>query len=202
MKPINRNYNKIVIAGDGGTGKSTLISSKLLGRFDDGSKITIGVDFATLNHKVDDGSTATFLIFDLGGQKRFHFIHNSYVLGAKGAILLYDLTRNTSFENIPKWLNLLTKDTPNIPIILVGSKKDLAQPEDINYYTSTWEQLKSTIVGAKNIVHHCHISSKVLAGVEHLFDVLHYAISENEPKKEISSLHTLKNSDIIPEISR
>jgi GTPase SAR1 family protein len=117
----------------------------------------------------------------------------------KIGINMYDLTRNTSFENIPKWLNLLTKDTPNIPIILVGSKKDLAQPEDINYYTSTWEQLKSTFVGAKNIIHHCHISSKVLTGVERLFDVLHYAISENVPKKDCASSATLKNSDTIYE---
>ena len=93
---------KIVIAGDGGTGKSTLIAAKNTGEFNYASNITIGVDFACLNLEFNN-EVFPFLIYDLGVQQRFQFLHDTYITGSKGAIVMYDLTRRKTFENIRKW---------------------------------------------------------------------------------------------------
>ena len=97
---------KIAILGDGASGKTSLIRAKMKGEFTEDSKITIGVDIQCIpfeyhTQEIDDGNQSEVLLtMDLGGQKRFHFIHDAYIKGIKGAIILYDLTRVTSFLNL------------------------------------------------------------------------------------------------------
>ncbi len=159
---------KIVIAGDGGTGKSTLITSKNTGKFNYGSNITIGVDFACMD-LVLGNSEHPFLIYDLGGQQRFQFLHDTYITGTKGAIVLYDLTREKTFNNIVSWLNLLYKEDPEMPIILAGSKRDLVQPEDIKAYEKRWNHFFATNIIKSRIIGHQFISSKSFEGIDNLF---------------------------------
>ena len=108
---------KIVIAGQAGTGKSTLISTKKTGSFNIASKMTIGVDFVILEVR-HNNKTFQFLVYDLGGQKRFQFLHDSYIKGAKASIILYDMTRINTFNSIPKWIALLMAENPHIPILI------------------------------------------------------------------------------------
>ncbi|UYP46593.1 hypothetical protein NEF87_002878 [Candidatus Lokiarchaeum ossiferum] len=159
---------KIVIAGDGGTGKSTLITSKNTGKFKLGSNITIGVDFACMDIAFRE-SKYPFLIYDLGGQQRFQFLHDSYITGTKGAIVLYDLTREKTFDNISTWLALLHKENPAMPILLAGSKCDLVQPEDISDFKKRWNTLFRSQAPKSNVIGHHFISSKSFEGIEDLF---------------------------------
>lgn len=159
---------KIVIAGDGGTGKSTLITSKNTRKFKIGSNITIGVDFACMDITFQD-SNYPFLIYDLGGQQRFQFLHDSYITGTKGAIVLYDLTREKTFDNISNWLELLHKENPAMPIILAGSKSDLVQPEDISAFENRWKAFSRTQTHKSNVIGHHFISSKSFEGIDDLF---------------------------------
>ena len=159
---------KIVLAGDGGVGKSTLLATKTSGKFSYCSKITIGIDF-TCFFIENCAKSLSFLIYDLGGQQRFHFLHNAYLKGTKGAIILYDSTRVKTFENVPHWIDLMLNENAEMPIILVGAKIDLVQPEDIQSYHVKWEKLKQVLPGFDNIKAHIFISSKDLIGVDDLF---------------------------------
>ncbi len=162
---------KIAIAGQAGTGKSTLISTKKTGSFNMGSKMTIGVDFVILevNH---NNKTFQFLVYDLGGQKRFQFLHDSYIKGAKASIILYDLTRINTFDSIPKWISLLTHENPQIPILICGSKKDLVQYEDIKKFEYKWFEFISKIPEKCNIIGHIFTSSKTMEGLDSIFYTL------------------------------
>ncbi|MCK4383401.1 MAG: hypothetical protein KAW66_08925, partial [Candidatus Lokiarchaeota archaeon] len=64
-------------------------------------------------------------LWDFGGQERFRFLLESYVLGAKGALLLFDLTRPITLEKLENWVNICRRGDPNLPILFLGTKHDL-----------------------------------------------------------------------------
>jgi small GTP-binding protein len=171
---MNKKICKIVVAGDGGTGKTTFISTRKQKNFLESSKITIGVDFACFPVEIHEchDQKMMFLIFDLGGQKRFQFMHSSYIIGSRAAIILYDLTRPKSFENISYWHTILQKENPYIPIVIGGTKKDLAQQDDISHFIKRGTQLFRTLPNSEYILDHIFISSKTYEGVEKPFHIL------------------------------
>ena len=172
---------KIVLAGDGGCGKTTLLSTKLTGNFQISPKITIGVDFQVILHENPLTHTyQKFLVFDLGGQNRFHFIHNSFIIGAKAAIILYDLTRIQSFENIGRWIKLLHSEDENIPMILCGNKVDAVQPEDIAYFQKEWLKIQPTIPGGSNITQHLFTTSHNIDQINNLFTTTSNLIPDSQ----------------------
>ncbi|MCL4124544.1 UNVERIFIED_CONTAM: hypothetical protein GTU68_045696, partial [Idotea baltica] len=93
---------KIVIIGDSGVGKTNLLSRFVDGTFSIDSRPTIGVEFATKTTSIED-KTIKNQIWDTAGQERFRAITNAYYRGAQGAIIVYDLTKQRTFENIAKW---------------------------------------------------------------------------------------------------
>ncbi|RZC65270.1 hypothetical protein C5167_008957 [Papaver somniferum] len=106
---------KVVLIGDSGVGKSNLLSRFTRNEFSLESKSTIGVEFATRSIHVDD-KVVKAQIWDTAGQER----------GAVGALLVYDVTRHVTFENVERWLKELRDHTDaNIVIMLVGNKADL-----------------------------------------------------------------------------
>ncbi len=173
---------KIVICGEGGTGKSTLLSAKKSGKFVLSHKITIGIDFSVVPIECNylKVSEITLLVFDLGGQQRFQFIHDAYLRGTRGVILSYDLTRPSTFDQIPNWLKLIHNENETIPIVLVGSKKDLVQSEDITAYTRRFTNLSRQNSECKQIVAHLFISSKNYEGIDELFEILIHSILTSE----------------------
>lgn len=117
---------KVVLVGDSGVGKSNLISRFTRGEFHLESKSTIGVEFATRSINVE-GKTIKAQIWDMAGQERYRAITSAYYRGAVGALLVYDITRPTTFENVERWLReLRDHGDPSITIALVGNKSDLS----------------------------------------------------------------------------
>jgi Ras-related protein Rab-11A len=116
---------KVVLIGDSGVGKSNLLSRFTRNEFSLESKSTIGVEFATRSINVD-GKTIKAQIWDTAGQERYRAITSAYYRGAVGALLVYDITRHTSFESVERWLKELQDHTDNnIVVMLVGNKADL-----------------------------------------------------------------------------
>lgn len=106
-------------------GKSNLLSRFTKNEFSLESKSTIGVEFATRTIRVDD-KIVKAQIWDTAGQERYRAITSAYYRGAVGALLVYDVTRNITFENVERWLKELRDHTDaNIVIMLVGNKADL-----------------------------------------------------------------------------
>jgi small GTP-binding protein len=116
---------KILTAGEGGVGKTTLLHRYVEGKFSAETRMTIGVEFFLKETEID-GKQCTLQLWDFGGQERFRFLLESYVLGAKGALLMFDLTRMMTLENLEQWLNIVRKGDPNLPVLFLGTKLDLA----------------------------------------------------------------------------
>ncbi|KAJ7294737.1 hypothetical protein O6H91_02G112300 [Diphasiastrum complanatum] len=116
---------KVVLIGDSGVGKSNLLSRFTRNEFSLESKSTIGVEFATRSINVD-GKLIKAQIWDTAGQERYRAITSAYYRGAVGALLVYDITRHVTFENVERWLKELKDHTDsNIVVMLVGNKSDL-----------------------------------------------------------------------------
>ena len=115
---------KILTAGEGGVGKTTLLHRYVEGQFSAETKMTIGVEFFLKEIEVD-GKQCTLQLWDFGGQERFRFLLESYVLGAKGALLMFDLTRPMTLENLQQWVNIVRRSDSNLPILFLGTKLDL-----------------------------------------------------------------------------
>ncbi|XP_076923044.1 ras-related protein RABA1f-like [Bidens hawaiensis] len=116
---------KLVLIGDSGVGKSNLLSRFTRNEFSLESKSTIGVEFATRSIRVDE-KVVKAQIWDTAGQERYRAITSAYYRGAVGALLVYDVTRHVTFENVERWLKELRDHTDsNIVIMLVGNKSDL-----------------------------------------------------------------------------
>jgi small GTP-binding protein len=116
---------KVVLIGDAGVGKSNLLSRFTRNEFNLESKSTIGVEFATRSVQVD-GKTIKSQIWDTAGQERYRAITSAYYRGAVGALLVYDISKKGTFDNVERWLKELKDHADaNIVIMLVGNKCDL-----------------------------------------------------------------------------
>lgn len=122
---------KIVLIGDSGVGKSNLLLRFTRNEFNLESKTTIGVEFATKNVRIE-GQLVKAQVWDTAGQERYRAITSAYYRGAVGALLVYDVTKRTSFENVEKWLQELREHADsNIVVMLVGNKIDLRNQRSV-----------------------------------------------------------------------
>jgi len=116
---------KTVLIGDSGVGKSNLLSRFTRNEFQLESKSTIGVEFATRAITVE-GKSVKAQIWDTAGQERYRAITSAYYRGAVGALLVYDIAKMSSYENVERWLEELREHADkNIVVLLVGNKSDL-----------------------------------------------------------------------------
>ncbi|KAF2292537.1 hypothetical protein P3X46_017974 [Hevea brasiliensis] len=123
---------KIVLIGDSAVGKSNLLSRFARNEFDNNSKATIGVEFQT--QVVDiDGKQIKAQIWDTAGQERFRAVTSAYYRGAVGVLIVYDITRRTSFDSVKRWLDeLSTHCDTTVARMLVGNKRDLENIREVS----------------------------------------------------------------------
>ncbi|XP_067109086.1 ras-related protein Rab-18-B [Osmerus mordax] len=121
---------KLLIIGESGVGKSSLLLRFTEDTFDPDQAATIGVDFKVKTIAVD-GNRAKLAIWDTAGQERFRTLTPSYYRGAQGVILVYDVTKRDTFTRLENWLNELeTYCTRNDLVkMLVGNKIDMDNRE-------------------------------------------------------------------------
>ncbi|GER39385.1 RAB GTPase homolog A4C [Striga asiatica] len=116
---------KIVLIGDSAVGKSQLLARFSRNEFSLDSKATIGVEFQTRTVEIDQ-KTIKAQIWDTAGQERYRAVTSAYYRGAVGAMLVYDVTKQQTFEHVARWLDELRGHADkNIVIMLVGNKTDL-----------------------------------------------------------------------------
>ncbi|KAJ5070773.1 small rab-related gtpase [Anaeramoeba ignava] len=126
---------KIVLVGDTGVGKTSLLSRYTDGKFSDSYVSTIGVDFRTKTIGLD-GKNMKLQIWDLAGSERFINVTRVYYRGASGVILLYDIANQNSFDNLKFWIQeIQEKAEDEVNIILVGTKSDLVSKRVIDTET-------------------------------------------------------------------
>ncbi|KAI4354205.1 hypothetical protein L6164_003095 [Bauhinia variegata] len=123
---------KIVLIGDSAVGKSNLLSRFACNEFDANSKATIGVEFQTQVVEID-GKEVKAQIWDTAGQERFRAVTSAYYRGAVGALVVYDISRRGTFENVKRWLEeLSTSCDTAVARMLVGNKCDLENIREVS----------------------------------------------------------------------
>ncbi|MHA2097384.1 MAG: Rab family GTPase [Candidatus Kariarchaeaceae archaeon] len=117
---------KCVVIGDPGSGKTSLRREFIGESFDTNYLQTIGSDFSYQLVKFDNQSVGLAL-WDLAGQPQFKSVHSLFYKGATAIIVVYDVSNEESFENVPNWLNDFVDQTNinNLPVLIIGNKIDL-----------------------------------------------------------------------------
>ena len=125
---------KIVLLGDPGVGKSSLITRFVHNKFRASYLMTIGVDILSkqLFIQKNEGSNEVedevlFLISDIGGQERFASVREKFYRGARGCFLVFDLTRNNTLSSIREWKKGLDGVEEDVIYFLIGNKADLKE---------------------------------------------------------------------------
>ena len=116
---------KIVILGDSSVGKTSIATQFSNGTFSDLQDSTIGAAFFSKT-RIVDGKEKKVEIWDTAGQERYHSLAPMYYRGAKGALVVFDITSTSSFNRAKMWVTeLRIVSNLDIPITLVGNKSDL-----------------------------------------------------------------------------
>ena len=183
----NENYDlifKLVLIGDSGVGKTNILSRYIKNEFSIATKSTVGVEFGSKIIKKED-KTIKLQIWDTAGQERYKSITSAYYKGAKGAFVVYDITRKETFSNIDKWItDLKTNGNEDVFILLIGNKCDLEDRREVfsDEVKKKAEQYKIAF---------CETSALDGKNVEYAFEMVVEEVSkitllgrESETKKE------------------
>ena len=116
---------KILLLGDSTVGKTCFLLRYTDDTFLDLHMATIGLDYRLKTMILDDHKIVKVQLWDTAGQDKFRAITRNYYKGARGIILIYDVTNTKSYENIKKWINEIKEEIfENVTIILIGNKID------------------------------------------------------------------------------
>jgi len=121
---------KIVLVGDYGVGKTTSIHRFVEDKFRANYVPTLGVQVSKKSFEVGE-HRIELMIWDLAGQDRYLVIRQRFYTGTQGILMLYDITRKSSLDNINRWYKEVIRHTGPIPIILIGNKIDLEDKREV-----------------------------------------------------------------------
>jgi small GTP-binding protein len=120
---------KIVVAGDGNVGKTSLIRQYCEGRFEQSRVATIGVDFQTKTVEIK-GHTIKLSIWDMAGQIHFQSVRSGLYRGSRTAALVHDVTNPESLAHLQGWYEEIRAVVPEQRFLVVGNKLDLLPDYD------------------------------------------------------------------------
>lgn len=163
---------KIIIIGDPGVGKTSLVKQFISEKFSRDYRITIGTNIFTRKLILKTGETIKMQLWDIAGQERWIKMRHLYYYGAHGVMMVADLTRRKTFEQLAKFWKLdLMDHCENAPIILIANKNDL-----INEITNEEIEIIRNDIGAS---HFFNTSAKDGTNVNKSFEVLANEIVKN-----------------------
>lgn len=165
---------KIILIGDCNIGKTSIINRYIHNTFESVYLCTIGVDFMMKTIDIDDRQIK-LQIWDTAGMERYKQVTTSYYRGAQAAIVVFDLTNKTSFENVPKWISgFFEYSNPLFQkhLLLVGNKSDLVEERKV-----TQEEIETYI--KINSFEYIECSAKDGKNIENIFINLGHKLYDN-----------------------
>ena len=138
---------KIIIIGEPAVGKTSLVKKFVSGQFTKDYRSSIGTNIFIKKIVLKKKTEVTLQLWDIAGQERWVNIRRPYYSGAKGVIIVGDLTRNNTFDQIEKfWVPDLTQDYSLIPIILLANKSDLSNKIEKQWINSLGERINTSSI--------------------------------------------------------
>ena len=122
---------KVVVAGDGTVGKTSLIRRYCEGKFETTRVQTIGVDFQTQTVELSD-FIVKLSIWDMAGQERFEVMRAGFYRGSRASALVFDVTQEASFGNLERWRGEILNTVEEQPFLVIGNKVDLERRVSVN----------------------------------------------------------------------
>ncbi|CAD1475845.1 unnamed protein product, partial [Heterotrigona itama] len=160
---------KVIILGDSGVGKTSLMNQYVSKKFSNQYKATIGADFLTKEVMVDD-RIVTMQIWDTAGQERFQSLGVAFYRGADCCVLVFDVSAPSSFKSLDSWrdeflIQASPRDPDNFPFVVLGNKVDLESKVIHGKKAQQWCQ-------SKNNIPYFETSAKEAINVEQAFQTI------------------------------
>ena len=165
---------KVVILGDGGVGKTSLLNRFVSDSFENDYKSTIGTSIMRVDYKIMENVTVGFALWDLAGQQFFQKVRKMYLAGCQAALFVYDVTRPDTLNNLKNWQNELhAADTHDIKSLMVGNKADLTDQRKVSF-----EEGKK--VADELGLPYLETSAKTGENVKHAFGIIAYLLVKDK----------------------
>ena len=173
---------KVIILGDSGVGKTSLMNQYVNKKFNAQYKATIGADFLTKEVTVDD-RLVTMQIWDTAGQERFQSLGVAFYRGADSCVLVYDVQQPKTFDNLDSWrdeflIQAGPRDPDNFPFVVLGNKIDVDSRVVAQKRALAWCQAKGNIP-------YFETSAKEAINVEQAFQVIARNALKQESEEDI-----------------
>ena len=168
---------KMILIGDSGVVKTNILNRYINNTFSETTKSTVGVELGT---KVEEYNNTKIKvqIWDTAGQERYKSITKTYYKGAKGAFIVYDITKKDSFKNIDKWIQDLREfGEDDAAILIVGNKSDLEESREV-----TTDEVKKKAEVYK--MAYCETSALKSKNINYAFQTLIKLVAEKMENKK------------------
>lgn len=166
---------KVVLVGDFGTGKTSLIRRFVDNSFSEDYISTIGVSISK-KEIISKDKKSTIMLWDIEGKTDFKPVFTHYLNGSKGFIIVADLTRKKTVDAISEHIEACEKTAPGMPICIALNKSDLSDLSDLISVEVDYEEIKAL---SPNIVTIVKTSAKKSSGVDEIFECLNNTIVES-----------------------
>jgi len=191
---MNADYDylmKIIVVGESGCGKSSLLNQYVDKVYNESFVSTIGVDFKFKSITLNSGKTAKLQLWDTAGQERFKTIVASYWRSADGVVFVFDLTDLASFEAVKHWALEADKYLrPGSQKILVGNKTDLVEERRVT------REMGEALAASMGI-DYIETSAKTVENVDQAFTLAAETVADNY--QNLHGIRTVKPRPAFPE---
>lgn len=180
---------KVIILGDSGVGKTSLMNQYVNKKFSASYKATIGADFLTKEVLVDD-RLVTMQLWDTAGQERFQSLGVAFYRGADCCVLVYDVNNSKSFDTLESWrdeflIQANPRDPENFPFVVLGNKIDVEESKRM-----ISPKRANTFCESKGSIPYFETSAKEAINVEQAFEIIaKHALAQEETEEFTGDFH-------------